>query len=328
MAKATQNIEIDERDVEAAVESLRSDSFRQRFIRTERNADDPTWTVEGGRPISEYVREQMTTFRNEIGTVSPQQFRGGVFEKFSSNTLLTVGHSHLGDTITVFRDLLHVYSADRDNTKDWTRYYRYAWTDKGPNAIIYSSNDDIIRAGKLGCNSYAYSGQNSYALVGAGMLFRPQNGDTKLSVRPLVQWMTNASFTGNDPAAASATASLGIYVESWDQGGGGHYVDCDRWIPVWSQNTQGYMKNATDAGSATASDGPAVDLLTVAHRKYAIFVYTWLETSAGPQQQQNELRFVTMTSARPCPTWSSRNSRCEQRGGVAQERAHHVGVTS
>ena len=32
----------------------------------------------------------------------------------------------------------------------------------------------------------------------------------------------------------------------------------------------------------------------VTQRKYAIFVYAWLETSAGPQQNQNELPFVTI----------------------------------
>jgi hypothetical protein len=291
----TQQSTIDERDVTAATDALRLASFTQRFIRTDGNAPDPEWKVDGGRSISEHVRDQATAFKNEIATVSPQQFRGGVFEKFASNVWLTAAHSHLGDAITVIpRDLLHVYGPDRDNTKDWTRYFRYAWTDKGPNAIIYVSNDDIIQRGKLGCNSYAYSGQSSYALVGAGMFFRPQYGDAKLSIRPLVQWMTNASFTGTDPVAASASASLGIYVESWDQSGGGHYVDRDLWIPVWSQNTNSYMSNATDGGSAGPSDGLAVDMLGVAHRKYAIFVYAWLETTVGAQQQTNELRFVTI----------------------------------
>jgi len=32
----------------------------------------------------------------------------------------------------------------------------------------------------------------------------------------------------------------------------------------------------------------------VAHRKYSIFVYAWLETTVGPQQNRNELRFATI----------------------------------
>ncbi len=38
----------------------------------------------------------------------------------------------------------------------------------------------------------------------------------------------------------------------------------------------------------------AAEILAVTQRKYAIFVYAYLETSAGPQQQKNELRFVTI----------------------------------
>ena len=238
---------------------------------------------------------KMNRFRNDVGTVGLNQFHGGVFQKFDSNIMLTIANHRLFEPVVPSaRDLLHVYGADRDNIKDWQRYYRYAWKDKGPNGIIYSTDAQIIREGKLACNSYAYSGQSSYALVGAGMLFRPLFGDATISIRPYVQWLTSASFTGNDSAPASATANLGIYVESWQVSGGGHFVDRDLWIPVWSQNTQSYMTNATAGGAATVSDGLTTDILAVAQRKYAIFVYAYLETSAGPQQQKNELRFVTI----------------------------------
>lgn len=106
----------------------------------------------------------------------------------------------------------------------WRRYYRYAWKDKGPNGILYSSDTQIIQEGKLACNSYAYSGQNSFALVGAGMFFIPEYGNAKISIRPYVQWQTTASFTGTESAPASAAAFLGIWVESWKRSGGG--VQC------------------------------------------------------------------------------------------------------
>jgi len=115
-----------------------------------------------------------------------------------------------------------------------------------------------------------------------------------VSIRPYVQWLTSASFTGTESTPASATANLGIYVESWQLSGGGHFVDRDLWIPVWSQNTQSYMTNAAAGGAATVSDGLTTEVLAVTQRKYAIFVYAYLETSAGPQQQKNELRFVTL----------------------------------
>lgn len=54
------------------------------------------------------------------------------------------------------------------------------------------------------------------------------------------------------------------------------------------------MTNTTAGGAATVSDGLTTEILAVTQRKYAIFVYAYLETSAGPQQQRNEQRFVTL----------------------------------
>lgn len=288
--------EIGERDVTTAVESLKSASFKARFIRTDRNAPDPIWKAPSGQAMNEHVRDQMDGFKKDVDAVRRQHFHGGVFHRLDSGTLLTVGHHQLFEPVVpTARDLFHVYGPDRDNIKDWKRYYRYAWKDKPPtNAIIYSSDTQIIQEGKLACNAYSYSGQNSYALVGAGMLFFPQFGDAKVSIRPYVQWLTSASFTGNDSAPASAASYLGIYVESWARSGGLHHVDHDHWFPVWSQNTQSYLTGVTAGGAATVGDGLAAEILAVTSRKYAIFVYAYLETSAGPQQQRNEQRFVTL----------------------------------
>lgn len=286
---------IGDRDVATAVDSLNSASFKKRFIRTDCNAADPEWKAPGGQAMSEYVRDQMDGFRKDVEAVQPQHFHGGVFHRFGSTTVMTAAHNHLFEPVVpTARDLFHVYGPDRDNTRDWTRYYRYAWQDKGPNAIIFSNDTQIIREGKLSCNSYSYSGQSSYALVGTGLFFLGQFGDAEVSIRPYVQWLTSASFTGGDIAPASATAYLGIYVESWARSGGAHHVDLDHWIPVWSQNTQSYMTNVTAGGAAAAGDGLAAEVFAVTQRKYAIFVYAYLETSAGPQQKKNELRFVTI----------------------------------
>jgi hypothetical protein len=286
--------DLGERDVTTAVASLESAPFRTRFIRTDRNAADPK-PAHGRQPLAEQVREQMAAFRKDVDAVPVRDFHSGVFQRFNAATILTIsGHRLYEPAVPTPQDLLHVYGPDRDNTKDWTRYYRYAWKQTGPNAIIFSNDTQIIQQGRLWCNSYAYSGQSSYAIVGAGMFFVPQFGDATVSIRPYVQWLTSASFTGNDVASASAAAYLGIYVESWKQGGGGHYVDRDYWIPVWSQNTQSYMTNTTAGGAATVGDGLATDILAVTQRKYAIYVYAYLETSADPQQERNEVRFVTL----------------------------------
>lgn len=187
-----------------------------------------------------------------------------------------------------------MYGPDRDNLKDRSLYYCYAWKDKGPNGIIFSSDDQIIREGKLSCNSYAYSGQDSYALAGAGLVFQPKYGISRISIRPYVQWLTSASFTGTESTQAAAVANLGIFVDSWKPGKGEHIVELDKWIPVWSKNTSGYLTNANAGGAASVGDGLSVDVLTIPQRRYSIFVYVYLETSASPQQQKNELRFVTL----------------------------------
>ena len=295
MKKPIITSEIGKSDVTTALKSLKSAAFKARFIRTDCDAPDPEWKVRGGKPIGEHVRDQMSAFKKEVDGVRLHDLHSGVFQKLDANTLLTIGHHHLFEPVVpAARDLLHVYGPDRDNIQDWKRYYRYAWKDKGPHAIIYSSDAQIIQQGQLACNSYSYSGQNSYALVGAGMFFLPQFGDAKVSIRPYVQWVTSASFTGNDVAPASAAAYLGIYVESWALSGGGYNVDRDHWIPVWSQNTQSYMTNTMAGGAATVADGLATEILAVTQRKYAIYVYAYLETSAGPQQTRNEVRYVTI----------------------------------
>ncbi len=284
-----------EHDLKAANESLNSASFKRRYIQTHCNIPSPKWNVPDGKPINEHVRNQKDRFRNDVRSIGLNQFQSGVFQKFDANTMLTIAYNNLSEPVLpTARDLLHVYGADRDNIRDWKRFYRYAWKDTGPNGIIFSTDAQIIREGKLWCNSYAYSGQSSYALVGAGILFRPAFGDAIVSIRPYLQWLTNASFTGTENTAATATASLGIYVESWELKGGGHFVDRDIWIPVWSHNTQSYMTNASAGGAANISDGLTTDILAVTQRKYAIFIYAYIETSAGPQQNKNEQRFVTL----------------------------------
>lgn len=295
MKEQNLTVEMDERDVSAASESLNSPAFKRRFVNTINNSPDPVWNTKSGKPVTEHVGYLAETFRKDLANVPLQHFHNGVFQKYDDSVLLTAYHHQLHKPVVpAARDLFHVYGPDVNNTREWLRYYRYAWKDKGPNGIIHSTDAQIIREGKLMCNSYAYSGQSSYALAGTGILFSPLFGDARISIRPYVQWLTSASFTGNDSVSANAVANLGIYVESWNQSGGGHYVDRDHWIPVWQQNTQSYVVNTNAAGSATVSDGLNVEVLAVTQRKYAIFIYAYLETSASMQQQKNETRFVSL----------------------------------
>jgi hypothetical protein len=295
VAEPIQNSDINESDVKIAVDALDSAPFKARFIRTDCNAADPDWTVPGGQQIKDYVSDQIGEFKGQTEVVLSDYIDAAVLHKYGDEGWITIGNSHLGDVVAPSpRDLLHVYGPDRDNTRDWTRFYRYPWKDKGPNGIFYSDDASIVQQGKLWCNCYSYSGQNSYTLVGVGMLFRPTFGDAKVFIRPYVQWQTIASFTGTARVSAWASASLGIFVHSWKPGGGGELVDWDVPIPVWSQNTQNYMTSVTNSGSATVTDGLAAEIFALTQRRYGIFVYAYLETSADPPRERNDLRFTTI----------------------------------
>src|SRR5262245_59966014 len=176
MTEPTVISEIEERDVKSATEFLNSSSFKRRFIRTDCNAADPDWKGPNGQPVHDHVREQMDSFKNDLGDLKSQPFRNGVFQRSHSGMLFNVTYNQLFQPfVPVPQAKLHEYGPDRDDKKDWRLYYRYAWKEKGPNAIIYSTDNEIIREGKLACTSYSYSGQSSFALLGAGMFFVPQS---------------------------------------------------------------------------------------------------------------------------------------------------------
>jgi hypothetical protein len=287
--------EFDEREVARAIESLQSATFQSRFVRTDCQSPDPDWTTEDGQRIDDHVRQQMDSLKRDVDALSVRDFRGYAFQRFIGGTQLVVDGHHLGDVVAPSAaDLLHVYGPDRDNTGDWRKYYRYAWRDKGPNGIVYASDEDTIRQGRLACNSYAYSGQSSFALQGAGLFFQPQFVNETVSIRPYMQWATSASFTGVAGIEASARAMLGIYVESWTGvAGEGYYRDWDHWITVFAQNTQSYTTGVNVGGAASVGDGLTLEMLAVGQRRYHIFVYTYLDTTAGPPQG-NDHRFVTI----------------------------------
>lgn len=285
--------EISERDVTTAVKSLSSSAaFKSRFVRTDCNVKDPKWKAPNGRPIIKYVGDKMDQFKKDVGG-RLFDLDGGVLYAVKSDVLLMiVKHGLLKPYVPTPADLFHVYGPDKDQTKDWRSFYRFAWKDKGPNGIFYSTDTDIIKDGKLSCSSYAYSGQSSWAIVGAGIFFKPEYGNAKIIIRPYVQWQTAASFTGTEHTPASAAAFLGIWVESWKLDGSAYMAEFDKFIPVWSWNTTSFLTNLTAGGAASGGDDLTLEMTTVTERKYAIYVYAYLETTAAPAQGKNELRFV------------------------------------
>lgn len=294
--ESSRSVDIGDDEVATAIESLRIASFASRHVRSDWQAATPEWKIEGGLPLHDHVRDRSDRFKRDVEAFEVRDVHGSAFHRVVGSTRMIVeSHRLLDPIVPTPRDLFNVYGPDRDDSKDWRRYYRYAWKDEGPHASVYSTDAQAIRQGKLACNSYAYSGQSSFALVGTGLFYCPEFGDAKISIRPYVQWQTSASFTGTESTPATATARIGIFVQSRTRSSSqGHYVDRDHWVTVFSQNTQGYRTGVTAGGAVSVVDGLATEVLAVAQRTYNIFIYAELETTAAPQQQRNELRFVTV----------------------------------
>ena len=57
----------------------------------------------------------------------------------------------------------------------------------------------------------------------------------------------------------------------------------DHWITAYAHQTTQLLRDVPESGTATVSDGLATDFVAVPGRRYAIYVYAWLEASASPQ---------------------------------------------
>ncbi len=261
--------------------------------RLARPAHDASADPEGDE-LAGRARTEMEHFRRDLEAFDVQHVHGNVFQRFSDASRLTVAGLHWLDRAAPQpRPRLHVYGPDRDDVRDADRYYRYAWRDHHVWGRVSSTEQEIVRQGRLSVWANAYSEQSSYALAGAGLFFRPAR-DTMLSIRPYVQWTSYASFTGTERTPASAVAQLGIFVQSRAAGGGLHHVDRDHAVTVYAQTTQGYSVGDSAGGAATVGDGLATEVLAVRQRRYSIFVYALVETSAAPRRARNETRYVML----------------------------------
>ncbi|MFH8253233.1 hypothetical protein ACH3VR_22900 [Microbacterium sp. B2969] len=286
---------ITDEDVERAVSRLGDAPFTARFVRTDCQAETPAWLTEAGEPIRDHVSGLRESFKGEVAGYGVRDLEGTTFAKTVGDTRLIAAAGRIFEPyVPTASDLLHVYGPDRDGTKDWRRYYRYAWRQEGPHGTIYSTEDDIIRRGRLMSITDSYSGQSSYMIAGAGMFYVPAWGDANVTVHPYVQWQTESSFTGQQTPATSK-ALLGIYVESWSRTSGAGYVaDRDQPITVYSQSSSGYAVDVAAGGAATQDDGLTTTFVATPSRKYHIFVYTYGETTASSEHEKNNFRYVNI----------------------------------
>ena len=68
----------------------------------------------------------------------------------------------------------------------------------------------------------------------------------------------------------------------------------DAWITAYAHSTTDWLRDVPSGGTATVGDGLATDFVAVPGRRYAIYVYAWLEASASPQVHKNQSRFCTI----------------------------------
>lgn len=303
LASAT---DISSEDVDLALAPLRSDEFRRRLMRDTPAAvsDARPWQTPAGESIDTYIRSKADAFRKEMDARTGNLLRGGTFDVRTSDAMISIFRAGFGEQVALApRDLLHVYGPDRDNTGDWSRYYRYSWTDKGISGYPPEAN---VQTGRLDVEPYTYDGAAG-SLAGVGMLFVPQLTDCLLNIRPYVKWESLVSLTHtqwppdtSDKPFASAIGHLGIFVQSWARTGGSPYVDRDHWIDVWSYGGKNiYISQQWAADDATVSDGLGTEFLAGSHRKYAIYVYEWVEANAERLSERSSFATARMTSDVP-----------------------------
>jgi hypothetical protein len=296
----TDEVLLDNRDIEHVIDAIGSGLRQRRAAPLAHGVPDPRWSIDDGRPIDTVVRGHVEAFHDSMAGLPLRDFHGVVLQRVTDGVLVT-GAEHLAVRKPPEpRDLLHVYGPDRDGTRE-RRYYRFAWTDAtAGGGIIFAKAPQIIGQGLLQANCYAYSGQAAFAVTGAGMLFAPEHGPARVAVRPYVPWRTTASFTHStwdDPpeeTQASVSCLLGILVESWRPGDDEVQLERDHWITAFAQSTTQLLRGVPAGGTATVGDGLATDFVAVPGRRYAIYVYAWLEASASPPSGKNRQRFCTI----------------------------------
>lgn len=278
-----------ERDREVMLGAVRS-RMRERAPAGDAEVPDPGWRTDAGTPIGDFVGERMERFREGMAPLVARDARSALLHTVTDQIAITGAgwFEHLDAPPP--RDLLHVYGPDASGTGGESSY-RYAWTDVtvGGGSIL-STPTQIEQQGWLAGSSYAYSGQAAFAVAGAGMRFIARNGAARVAVRPYLPWQTTASFTGTEATRAAVLCQLGILVESWRPGDTTTVQERDHFITVFAQDTTQYLTGVPAGGTATVSDGLVTDFVAVPGRRYGIYVYAWLETSAAPAGR-GELRF-------------------------------------
>jgi len=183
------------------------------------------------------------------------------------------------------RDLLHVFGPDEAGTRG-PSVYRLAWRhDEDPAMGVRSSAD--VRTGKFWVEPYTVGPLlSSYA--GLGVQMTPILS-CFLSVRPFVNWsgFDVLSHKVYDPQFgeqrwATASAHLGIIVQSWNLQGGDPRLHARHWLELWRRSEQNPAGTRDYAGAGGPSTGLQVEVPASKNRRYAIWVCCRATVDADP----------------------------------------------
>ncbi len=276
---------IDDGEIERLTASMDAAAFRRRAIIRAAAGPPVEERLHDGRPMPVFVAERLDRFRESLNPVlhshgTEHPLHDAMFHTVVDDLDLTIGGYLKPEAKPEARDLLHVYGPDRGSTGE-RRYYRWAWLDHSDHVPAFSTTaSTIVRSGRLAGGCGVYGGQWAFSVGGAGMLFTPEHGASRVSVRPYMPWLALTSFN-RASVAASVVCLLGILIESWRPGQAA-VQERDHFVTVVARSSaEGYLLDSETSGTGVSATGLQTDFIAVPGRRYGIYVYAWLETNGG-----------------------------------------------
>jgi len=274
---------IDDREIEALRASMDESAFPRRAIIKAHSGPLVDEQLRDDRPLPMFVAQRLDRFREAVSPVlhMHHELHDAIFHTVVDDLDLSIGGCLRPRPRPEARDLLHVYGPDRDGTGE-RRYYRFAWLDHSEYVSAFATTaPTIVRSGRLAGSCGVYGGQWAFSVGGAGMLFLAEHGAARVSVRPYMPWLALTSFN-HFAVNASVLCELGIAVDSWLPGGSDFRQEHDHPVRVLTRTSaEGYLHDSESSGTGIPSTGLETSFVAVPGRRYAIYVYAWLETNGG-----------------------------------------------
>lgn len=129
------------------------------------------------------------------------------------------------------------------------------------------------------------------SIAQVGMDLKPRFERCKLSIRPCVFWSGFDKLSSSAPAPgdfelrlATALGSTGIAIESWDEAGGGQFVEPVRWSDAWVCTQANPWEGHEYGDVAAPGSGLQAETIALGSRQYRIWVLCRVHVAAerGP----------------------------------------------